>query len=216
MALADTKSPRRLASREARRQQLIESTIKCIARKGLGNTTLADVASQAGLSQGIVNLHFNSKDNLLAETLSYLAEEYNSHFEKVCKNSGADAASRLHALMELDLRPVICDPKKLAVWFAFWGEVKSVPTYQKICEAYDNRYDDVLVGLCDAIIAEGSYREITAQQVTDALSSMTDGLWLSCLIHPKAWDRHAAMAAIDSYLQGVFPKHFDPTKGSMV
>jgi len=211
MALPDTKSPRRKASREARRQQLIESTIKCIARKGLGNTTLADVASQAGLSQGIVNLHFDSKDNLLAETLRFLAEEYDAHFEKASSRNGADAASRLHALMEMDLRPVICDPKKLAVWFAFWGEVKSVPTYQKICEAYDSKYDEVLVDLCNAIIAEGDYRNITAQQVTDALSSMTDGLWLSCLIHPKAWDRHAAMAAVNSYLNGVFPKHFQHT-----
>lgn len=211
MALAETKSPRRKASREARRQQLIESTIKCIARKGLGSTTLADVASQAGLSQGIVNLHFDSKDNLLAATLRFLADEYDSHFEKACKKAGADAASRLYGLMEMDLRPVICDPKKLAVWFAFWGEVKSVPTYQKICAAYDNRYDEVLVELCDEIIAEGGYRNITAQQVTDALSSMTDGLWLSCLMHPKAWNRHAAMAAVNSYLQGVFPKHFQHT-----
>ena len=33
--------------------------------------TLADVAGEAGLSQGIVNLHLKSKDNLLSETLRY-------------------------------------------------------------------------------------------------------------------------------------------------
>ena len=49
--------------------------MKCIARKGMGSTTLADVATEAGLSQGIVNLHFESKDNLLSETLRYLAED---------------------------------------------------------------------------------------------------------------------------------------------
>ena len=208
MALADTKSPRRLASREARRQQLIESTIKCIARKGLGNTTLADVASQAGLSQGIVNLHFNSKDNLLAETLSYLAEEYNSHFEKVCKNSGADAASRLHALMELDLRPVICDPKKLAVWFAFWGEVKSRPTYRRMCDEWDQRYEEVVAGLCDELVAEGGYRNVEAKTIAYGISSMINGLWLSCLISPQSWDRNNAMAVIMSYLGNAFPQHF--------
>ena len=35
----------------------------------MGSTTLGDVAREAGLSQGIVNLHFESKDNLLKETL---------------------------------------------------------------------------------------------------------------------------------------------------
>ena len=54
---------RRALAKERRRQQLIDATIKCISKKGLGGTTLADVAGEAGLSQGIVNLHFDSKDN---------------------------------------------------------------------------------------------------------------------------------------------------------
>src|SRR5690606_1583564 len=73
-AVAAAKSSRRTATREERRQQLILATIKCISRKGLGSITLGDVAQEAGLSQGIVNLHFTSKENLLNETLQYLAE----------------------------------------------------------------------------------------------------------------------------------------------
>jgi TetR/AcrR family transcriptional repressor of bet genes len=34
------------------------------------------VTSEAGLSVGIANLHFQSKDNLLKETLRFVAEEY--------------------------------------------------------------------------------------------------------------------------------------------
>lgn len=177
--------------------------------------TLSDVAKHAGLSQGIVNLHFDSKDKLLAETLRFLSEEYDSYFESAYDKAGPDAASRLRALMAMDLRPVICDRRKLAVWFAFWGEVKSVPTYQKICQAYDNKYDHVLITICEEIIGEGKYRNVTPQQVTDALTSMTDGLWLSCLISPKTWDRHAALDAVMSYLRGVFPRHFDETEGSV-
>ena len=75
------RTARRTASREARRRQLIDATMKCIARKGMSNTTLGDVAKEAGLSQGIVNLHFESKDNLLTETLRSLANEYRELFE---------------------------------------------------------------------------------------------------------------------------------------
>ena len=84
--------------------------------------------------------------------------------------------------MEMDLKPSICDRRKLAVWFAFWGEAKAVPTYQKICARYDDRYDEIMVALCDEIIADGGYERIDPQVVTDALSSLTDGLWLSCLV----------------------------------
>jgi hypothetical protein len=37
---------------------------------------------------------------------------------------------------------------------------------------------------------------------------MTNGMWLSYLISPKHFDRATAMAAIDEYLQQIFPKHF--------
>ncbi len=206
--VATAKSAKRTASREKRRQQLIDATMKCIARKGMGSTTLGDVAGEAGLSQGIVNLHFESKDNLLKETLRYLADEYKAQFNKTYENSGPGAAEKLQALVELDLRPPICDRRKIAVWFAFWGEVKSRPTYRKICDERDQYYDDVVENLAGEIIAEGAYKGVTAESVAMVLTSMTNGLWLSCLISPKTFDRHKAMDAILEYLCGIFPKHF--------
>ena len=209
MAVAAVRSSRRTATREERRQQLILATIKTISKKGIGSTTLADVAQEAGLSQGIVNLHFRAKDNLLNETLQYLAEDYKAQFDSTLEKSGPEAAEKLLAMMEMDLKPSICDRQKLAVWFAFWGEVKSVPTYQKICEAYDRGYDDAISGLCQQVIDEGGYENVSAQVVTDALSSMTDGLWLSYLVSPKGFDREEAMDAVYSYLHAVFPDHYE-------
>ena len=208
MAVAEVRA-NRTASKEARRQQLIQATIKCISKRGIGGTTMGEVASEAGLSQGIVNLHFKSKDNLLNETLRWVAEEYKSQFEKTLEKSGPGPEDKLLALMELDLRPSVCDRHNLAVWFAFWGEAKAVPTYQRMCDAYDREYDEVIGRLCEQIIKDGAYQAIDARTVTEALSSMTDGLWLSCLISPKSWDRQIARDAIHGYLRAVFPKHFE-------
>jgi TetR/AcrR family transcriptional repressor of bet genes len=199
---------KRAASRARRRQQLVDATIKCIARKGIGATTLADVAGQAGLSQGIVNLHFDSKDNLLAETLRYLAEDYDQQFMQTLEKTAGSAADKLLALMDLDLRPSICDRQKLAVWFAFWGEVKAVPTYQKICAARDDKYHEVMMDLVAEIADDGGYENLNAEVVTEALSSMTDGLWLSCLINPKTFDRKTAREAVHGYLHATFPNHY--------
>ena len=208
MAVAVQSNRRRTASRTARRQQLIDATMKCIARKGMGSTTLGDVAQEAGLSQGIVNLHFDSKDNLLSETLRSLADEYRAQFDKTLESAGPHPADQLRAVMEMEFKPSICDRKKLALWFAFWGEVKSRPAYRKICDESDQYYEDVIQRLCEAIIADGEYSGVTAATAANALTSMTNGLWLSCLISPETWDRHEAMDAVMSYLQSVFPIHF--------
>jgi TetR/AcrR family transcriptional repressor of bet genes len=175
----------RTASRATRRLQLIDATMKCIARKGMSSTTLGDVAREAGLSQGIVR------------------------FDKTLSRAGPHPADQLHALMELDFKPSICDRQKLALWFAFWGEVKSRPAYRKICDEFDQYYDEVVEGLCTAIIAEGEYPHVSASAAANALTSMTNGLWLSCLVSPQSWDRREAMDAVMSYLKSVFPKHFN-------
>jgi AcrR family transcriptional regulator len=209
MATAEKEKPRRTASREQRRQQLIDATMKCIGRKGLTGTTLSDVAKEAGLSQGIVNLHFESKDNLLTETLLSLANDYRTQFDKALDRAGPAAADKLLAIVEHDLRPSILDRRKLAVWFAFWGEVKSRPTYRRICDAHDRYYDEVVASLCDKLIEEGDYTGITGIAAAEALTSMSNGLWLGCLLGPQNWDRQLARDAVDSYLKSVFPKHFD-------
>ena len=209
MAIATKEKPSRTASRERRRRQLIDATMKCIGRKGIGGTTLGDVAREAGLSAGIVNLHFKSKDNLLCETLRTLAGEYRAQFEREVGRENRTAAEKLLALMQLDIRPSVCQPSKLAVWFAFWGEVKSRPTYQRICDELDRHYDEVVQDLCTEIIAEGKYEHADAASIALALNSLTNGLWLSCLINPKTWRRSDAEAAIRGYLSSTFPQHFD-------
>ena len=208
MVVEAAKLNRRSLAKERRRTQLIEATVNCIARKGLGGMTLADVAREAGMSQGIVNLHFDSKNNLLNETLRYLAEEYDALYMKTLDKHRQNPARCLEALLKLDLKPAVCDSKKLAVWFAFWGEVKAVPTYRKICTARDRKYDEILVQLVDRIVRDGNYENVDSRVMAGALSSLTDGLWLSFQVNPQDFDRHEARDGIDVLLKSVFPNHY--------
>ena len=198
----------RTARREQRRQQLVDATIACIARTGMSAMTLADVARQAGLSGGIVNLHFDSKENLLHETLRYLADEYLTLFDRTLDAANGSAADKLLELMRLDIRPSVCNQKKVAVWFAFWGESKARPAYRKICDERDRYYDDAVASLCADIIADGAYEGIDAESVAEGLSALTNGLWLSYLISPRSWDRQQAMDSISTFLAALFPRHF--------
>ena len=94
---ADTANPRKL-SRETRRQQLIEATIRVIAERGYSRTTLTSVAQLAGLSHGLVNFHFETKDRLLAETLMFLAEEYRDNWVAALEAAGPHPAERPAAM----------------------------------------------------------------------------------------------------------------------
>ena len=50
---------------EQRRVQLLDITLDLFAQKGVENTTIKDIASKAGVAQGLVYHYFESKDALL-------------------------------------------------------------------------------------------------------------------------------------------------------
>jgi TetR/AcrR family transcriptional repressor of bet genes len=199
---------RRTAPPEERREQLILATIRSVADRGLADTTIATVAQEAGLSQGIVNLHFRSKDGLLTETLRYLADEYRNAVHDAAEIGSVSPVEGLLAMVELDFRRTICSREKLAVWFAFWGERRFRPTYRRICAERDRSYDDMVRVICARLCEEGGYKDVEPALVADGLSALTDGLWLDLLVRPESMSRERAKRVTLSYLADVFPRHF--------
>ncbi|MFV9632857.1 TetR/AcrR family transcriptional regulator [Mycobacterium neumannii] len=59
--------------RAARREQIIDAMLRCVARDGFHKTTMAAVVAESGLSAGLVYLYFKNKDDLIraiAETVA--------------------------------------------------------------------------------------------------------------------------------------------------
>ncbi len=84
-----------------RREQLIDATMRTIARHGFARTTMAQVAKAAGLSQGIVNFYFKTKEALLYETLEHLAEEYEAVLQRALDRAGPEPVAALDTMIEL-------------------------------------------------------------------------------------------------------------------
>jgi AcrR family transcriptional regulator len=201
----------RKASRPVRRQQLIDATIAVLARKGYSALTVADVAKTAGLSVGIINFHFESKEKLLAACLTHLAEEYYRNWHGALAMPGASAAEKLQLIILGDFNDKIFTPDKLAAWIAFWGETQGRPIYVEICSAYDEERTRAVSGLCEKIIKDGGYK-LVPSTVMRALESLGDGLWLGVAAgHSQAKftiTASQARMALQATLVSFFPKHF--------
>ncbi|MBK6286353.1 MAG: TetR family transcriptional regulator C-terminal domain-containing protein [Pseudomonadales bacterium] len=199
---------KRDAARERRRSQLIAATIKCISRSGLAGVTMQEITREAGLSLGIVNLHFDTKQKLLIETLRSIAEEYRAGWRRIL-DGDRSAAERLAALVDFDFSTRVVQRGKLSVWFAFWGETKTRPTYRRICAEVDRAIDEELCGLCTQLVAEGGYSDVEPKLVAVTYSALTNGLWLDILVCPEEMDRKGARRICLEYLARIFPRHFD-------
>jgi TetR/AcrR family transcriptional repressor of bet genes len=198
----------RTASRQVRRSQLIDATIESIAELGIANTTMNTVTERAGLSVGLANFHFQSKQRLLEETLLFLAREHHEQWHRAYADARLDAAAKLLAIVDAHFHPRICTRKKLAVWYAFFGQGGRRVVYRQLVDPMDEERFEISTRLCEAIIAEGGYGGVSADHVARMLESLYDGLWLNTLMYPRRFTREGSKAQIGRYLATVFPMHF--------
>ena len=205
---ADSKTPRRTESKAVRRQQLIEATINSIAKYGIGGTTMSTVTEAAGLSIGIVNFHFQSKQKLFEETLIYLAREHHDHWLKAYNDAGLSASEKLMAIVDAHFHSKICSQKKLSVWYAFYGEAGRRKIYRELIEHIDVERFNISLALCDEINTEGGYTGLDPRQVSNLLEALYDGMWLELLTYPESYSRERARDHIAAFLAGIYPKHF--------
>ena len=200
------KPPRKL-SREARREQLIEATIEVLAIKGYARVTMSDVANQAGLSHGLVNFHFQSKDLLLAETLTYLADEYVQNWQAALVAAKPEPAAQLDVLIRADFRPELCTPQRLAAWCAFWGEAQSRPLYQEKCGSNNAEYVTKLESLCAALLGPTG----NAERVARAIRVASEGLWMDLVTQAEPYSVEEALETLLAVAAAFFPQAFTHT-----
>ena len=201
----------RLANKKSSNLKLISSTIKNLSKKGINELTMHDVSSGAGLSQGIVNFHFKSKEILLIETLKFISNEYLKSFDKYIKKSGNDPIMKLVNMINNDFSPKICSPEKLSVWFTFLSETKFKPAYRQICRERDLYYQNVTEDIFEELI-KNEKNNLSKKNLAIAFHALIMGLWLNQLEEPMKYNRKDSKRICLDYLKSHFPKQFKGIK----
>ncbi len=197
-------SRNRARQSEFRKRQLIAATIDCIDKLGLSQTTLAHIAKQAGVSQGNVVFHFQSKDALLEQALRFLSDEYMTCWKDALKSADPNPVVQLCELVKASFKPAICSRKKISVWFAFWGETRSRPKYRELCGRHDLAYSQTLLSLCRQI-RQKEPSTLSAETAALSIEGMVDGLWQNFLIGPAGFKRKQAIQGIFELIEVIFP-----------
>ena len=127
----------------------------------------------SGLSRGLVGYHFRSKDQMLKETLAYLADEYRSGWEATLTDPDASPEERLLGLIDFDLGTVVCSRSRVAVWYAFWGSVRTKQLYRDVCLPADREYMKLIATQIKALKREEQIQGLDADGIATGYSAMT-------------------------------------------
>ena len=206
-AVNDTNITTRTRQKQITRQRLIEATFDVIAEEGFTGVTMAKVAERAGLSRGIGNFHFKTKEQLLLEALKVLYQEFEVAWKSAIIDAGPSPVDQLTGLIKRILEPPIADPKKVALWLAYWGETPSRQTYMELCEAHDREWEAAVEEILCALAYDGfESHGMSFHAIGESLIAMMDGFWLEYLLAPDRFTPEDAEKACFAFLSSFFPE----------
>ena len=189
-----------------RRSQLIDAALRSIAKNGLAGTTLATVAKEAGLSQGVAVFYFQTKEGLLAAALERHYERYQANWQAAREAAADEPAARLAALVGADFAPAVCAREAQIVWHAFWGEASARPLYKQIATRFDSARSEALELETRALLAELGRDPGEARALAAGIEALTDGLWLQIYLASGITDPAEARAVTGRFLVALFPE----------
>ncbi|HXZ59482.1 MAG TPA: TetR/AcrR family transcriptional regulator [Steroidobacteraceae bacterium] len=214
-AAADRARPGRVRAR----QRLIEACISALHIYGPSRTTVSRVVALAGLSPGIVRFYFKSKAAMLVAALEYLASEFEQRVLKPVAALKHSPVVALGLLVELYLDAEIASPRKVSVWYSFWGEASSRQEYLQICGQKDEDFAALVRELTRELIAQTGATHLDADGVALGLIGVLEVLWQGIAFQSEEnIDRRALVARALAYLRSVFPGQFpapvrEPARG---
>jgi TetR/AcrR family transcriptional repressor of bet genes len=196
--------------RQRQRQRLIDACISALHIYGPSNTTVEKVVALADLSPGIVRFYFDSKAAMLVASLEHLAAEFDERVLVPVGRLKDTPVEALRLLVNLYLDADIASPRKVSVWYAFWGEASARQEYQDICGKKDEEFAALVRELIERMIAMSGASHLDADAVALGLIGVLEVLWQGIAFQSEAnIDRPDAVARSLRYLHSVFPGQFN-------
>ena len=146
-------APHAREGRARQRQRLIDACISALHIYGPSRTTVEKVVAIAKMSPGIVRFYFDSKAAMLVASLQFLAAEFDERVLKPVSELKLRPVAALELMVDLYLDPDIASPRKVSVWYAFWGEASSRQEYYDICGQKDESFAALVRDLIERLIA---------------------------------------------------------------
>jgi len=154
-----------------RRQHIMDAASEVFAEKGYYATTIADLATKAGVAKGTIYWYFENKDSILLSILDEILRETNEAFTEVIRGS----KNGLEVILNCVEPALKLLQKHGSIYLMYFLEIGS--TNPVIQEKYREIYRLVQSGLKVALrrgMEQGVIRKLNPEVVADAVIGLIE------------------------------------------
>jgi AcrR family transcriptional regulator len=183
----------RHANNEQRRKQILEAAGKVITERGICDARIADIAKTAATSTGLILYYFGSKDQLLAEALTYAEDEFYLYvFNGI--TSRADPREQLAYLIASSC-PGVPEADKIGdvvedwtLWLELWARALHDDIAARKRAALDRRWRATIADVVRAGQRQGVFGDVDPLEFAMEFAALMDGLALQVVLDDSEVD----------------------------
>ena len=177
---------------EVRRRLLIEATTRSIAKYGYDGTTIERICAEGGVSRGLINHHFGSKDELILQSYQTLCDAWTTHtLDGMLETQ--DPAAALKSCIEKNFDPKIFNTDNLRIWLGFWSVIPKSPKLKKLDRALYKADLKIYQNVFERL-AQQHRIALDSQRQSIGLMALIAGLWLQAALDPSSFSLSEAKA----------------------
>ena len=192
-----------------RREALVAATLRCLKQFGHDGVSVRRISAAAGVSIGLINHHFPSKSELIAESYETLATSLQHSIRAQTENGAATPRERLRGFFRASFAPDLLDPALFNVWLVFWSMVAHSPEIRVVHDRTYAKYRALLESLLGELSQSDAAPPFKLRHAGIALSALLDGLWVELSLSPETFTPREAIALCEDWVtalcRGAFP-----------
>lgn len=169
----------RPATSDQRRQQIMRAAATVITRRGLCDARISDIAAAADTSTGLILYYFGSRDELLADALTYAEDQFYLHiFHGI--SSLDDPRAQLTQLIATSCPGVdesaVDVTAEWVLWLELWARALHDADVARKRAALDRRWRSTIADIVRVGQGRGVFAQIEPHEFALELAALMDGL----------------------------------------
>jgi AcrR family transcriptional regulator len=183
-----------------RREQICRAAAAVIAREGFAGSTMRMVAEEAGVSTGMLNHYFASRQDLLTQALVFVSERAQARFRDAIDGI-PPGLERLTALLDSAVADEPQVTETWRVWINAYGEAVRLPELRHTIESRLHSWFELIDYALEGLVSADVPGTIPWSWRFDAI---LNGLAIQALTSEAVLDSRQIR---DEVIRTLFPEH---------
>jgi TetR/AcrR family transcriptional regulator, acrAB operon repressor len=192
----------------ATREQLLDAAERVFRARGVGRTSLAEVADDAGVTRGAIYWHFKDKADLFQALVDRAEMPIDAALDAMDAAPLADPLAAVRELALLAIRNLACNPRTQAVFDVVFLRCEYTEELEVVAKRHLTERS-LCIGKCEAALQQAVARgqlppDTDSKLAAHGLYAFVGGIMRDWVQSPKSYNLElAGPAFVDLYIAGL-------------